>query len=187
MGCGSRPTTPSSPYASSATAPETPWPSAEWSTARKFAPSPITPTSLPGPTAGSETTDALEFLARLTSHIPNKGQVLQRYYGFYSSRQRGKRRKANGDAVEEPLVMVDPKPEAIRKAKRRWAELLRRIFEVDPLVCPRCGDEMRIVALITEAKTIDRILDHLRRTQTSHRRQRAPPRRWKSAASTAST
>jgi hypothetical protein len=24
-----------------------------------------------GPTAGSETTDALEFLARLTSHIPN--------------------------------------------------------------------------------------------------------------------
>ena len=32
-----------------------------------------------GPTAGSETTDALEFLAKLTSHIPNKGQVLQRY------------------------------------------------------------------------------------------------------------
>jgi len=31
-----------------------------------------------GPTAGSETTDALEFLARLTSHIPSKGQVLQR-------------------------------------------------------------------------------------------------------------
>ena len=30
-----------------------------------------------GPTAGSETTDALEFLARLISHIPNKGQVLQ--------------------------------------------------------------------------------------------------------------
>ena len=25
--------------------------------------------------------DALEFLARVVSHIPNKGQVLQRYYG----------------------------------------------------------------------------------------------------------
>ena len=56
-----------------------------------------------GPTAGSETTDALEFLARLTSHIPDKGQVLQRYYGFYSSRQRGTRRKANGDGIEQPL------------------------------------------------------------------------------------
>ncbi len=47
-----------------------------------------------GPTAGKETTDALEFLARLTSHIPDKGQVLQRYYGFYASRVRGMRCKA---------------------------------------------------------------------------------------------
>jgi hypothetical protein len=94
-----------------------------------------------GPTAGSETTDALEFLARLTSHIPNKGQVLQRYYGFYSSRQRGKRRKANGDAVEEPLAMVDPEPEALREAKRRWANLLRRIFDLIPNCTRhrRCG------------------------------------------------
>jgi len=139
-----------------------------------------------GPTAGSETTDALEFLARLTSHIPDKGQVLQRYYGFYSSRQRAKRRKANGDAVGEPLEMVDPEPEALRKAKRRWANLLRCIFEVDPLMCPRCGQEMRIVAFITEPKVIDRILEHLRRTRATRRRPRAPPRRWKSAASTAS-
>jgi len=139
-----------------------------------------------GPTAGSETTDALEFLAKLTSHIPNKGQVLQRYYGWYSSRQRGTRRKANSHADIEPLVIVEPEPDAVRDAKRRWAELLRRILEVDPLACPRCGEEMRIVAFITEPKTIDRILEHLRRrTQTARRRQRAPPRRWKAPASTA--
>ena len=98
----------------------------------------------------------------------------------------GKRRKANGNGDEEPLAMVEPEPEAIRKAKRRWAELLRRIVEVDPPACPRCGETMRIVSFITEPKTIDRILEHLRRTKTSHRRQRAPPRRWKSAASAAS-
>ncbi len=39
--------------------------------------------------------------------------------------------------------MVDPEPETVREAKRRWAELLRRILEVDPLACPRCGEEMR--------------------------------------------
>ena len=140
-----------------------------------------------GPTAGSETTAALEFLARLTSHIPDKGQVLQRYYGFYSSRQRAKRRMANCDGVEQPLQMVDPEPEALRKAKRRWAELLRLIFEVDPLACPRCGETMRVVAFITEPKVIDRILDHLRRTRATRRRPRAPPpRRWRSAASTSS-
>jgi hypothetical protein len=140
-----------------------------------------------GPTAGSETTDALEFLAKLTSHIPNKGQVLQRYYGHYASRVRGMRRKADEGDEQQPLVTVEPEPEALREAKRRWAQLLRRIFEVDPLACPRCGEEMRIVSFITEPKTIDRILEHLRRrTETSRRRQRAPPRPWKSATSTTS-
>lgn len=33
--------------------------------------------------------------------------------------------------------------------------------------------EMRIIAFITEPKTIYRILDHLHRTRTSNRRQRA--------------
>jgi hypothetical protein len=140
---------------------------------------------LTGPTAGRETTDALEFLARVTSHIPNKGQVLQRYYGWYSSRQRGKRRRAAGEDVARPLTMVDPEPETLREARRRWAELLRRIFEVDPLACPRCGTEMRIVAFITEPTTIDRILEHLRRSAPTRPRQRAPPRRWKSPARTA--
>ena len=35
-----------------------------------------------GPTAGAETRDALEFLARAVRHIPNTGQGLQRYYGW---------------------------------------------------------------------------------------------------------
>jgi len=139
-----------------------------------------------GPTAGSETTDALEFLARLVSHIPNKGQVLQRYYGWYASRVRGMRRKAAEAGVEHPITCVDPEPEALSEAGRRWAELLHRIFEVDPLACPRCGAEMRIVAFITEPQIIHRILDHLRRTAPSRRHPRAPPRRWKSAVTSTS-
>jgi hypothetical protein len=66
---------------------------------------------------------------------------------------------------------------ALQEARRRWAELLRRIFELDPLCCPRCGEAMRIVAVITEPAVIDRILDHLRRTATPARRSRAPPGR----------
>jgi hypothetical protein len=111
--------------------------------------------------------------------------VLQRYYGWYSSRQRGTRRRAAGEDRAQPLTLVDPEPEAVREAKRRWAELLRRIFEVDPLACPHCGTAMRIVAFITEPTTIDRILEHLRRSAPTRPRQRAPPRRWKSPTSTA--
>ena len=34
-----------------------------------------------GPTAGPETVEPLEFLARVVTHIPDPGQVMQRYYG----------------------------------------------------------------------------------------------------------
>jgi hypothetical protein len=105
-----------------------------------------------GPTAGSETVDALEFLPRVVSHIPNKGQVLQRYYGWYASRVRGMRRKASEAGEEQPVVHVDPEPAVLSEAGKRWAELLRRIFEVDPLACPRCGEQMRIVAFITQPR-----------------------------------
>ena len=57
-------------------------------------------------------------------------------------------------------------PPSLPEAGRRWAELLRRIFEVDPLRCPRCGHEMRIVAFITQPRVIDRILTHLWTTQS---------------------
>ena len=34
-------------------------------------------------------------------------------------------------------------------ARYAWAMLLLRIYEVLPLVCPRCGGAMRILALVT--------------------------------------
>jgi hypothetical protein len=34
----------------------------------------------------------------------------------------------------------------------RWAELIYRIYEVDPLDCPRCGARMKILAFITDPK-----------------------------------
>ena len=54
----------------------------------------------------------------------------------------------------ERMVVV-PKL-APAEATRRWAALLRQIFEVDPLVGPRCAGAMRIVACITQAAVIDR-------------------------------
>jgi hypothetical protein len=41
------------------------------------------------------------------------------------------------------------------------ALLLARIDEVFPLLCPKCGGEMRIIALFTEPSIIADILGHL--------------------------
>ena len=49
-----------------------------------------------------------------------------------------------------------------RQARRReWARLVKLVYEVDPLDCPRCGSRMRILAVITEPMVVDKILDHL--------------------------
>ena len=47
------------------------------------------------------------------------------------------------------------------------AELLRRIYDVDPLACPACGGVMRIIAVITDGAVIDRLLTHLRHRPTA--------------------
>jgi len=49
--------------------------------------------------AGQETEvmDYLEFIARVTAHIPDKGQVMVRYYGLYANAHRGKAKKASTD------------------------------------------------------------------------------------------
>jgi hypothetical protein len=52
--------------------------------------------------------------------------------------------------------------------RRRWANLMRRVYELDPLPCPRCGAQMRLIGL-TEPSVIKRILDHARRRDTGTR------------------
>jgi len=45
--------------------------------------------------------------------------------------------------------------------KRAWARLIKQVYEVDPLVCPRCGSPMRIIAFIEQPAGIKEILTHL--------------------------
>jgi len=43
---------------------------------------------------------------------------------------------------------------------------------VDPLICPKCGGQMRIISFIEDHKVIDKIIDHLKLTFIA---QRPPP------------
>ena len=58
----------------------------------------------------------------MVSHIPDKGQVLQRYYGWYANRTRGIRRRA-GAPEQPPAVEAESVPPSLPEARRRWAEL----------------------------------------------------------------
>lgn len=50
--------------------------------------------------------------------------------------------------------------------------MIRKVYEVDPLICPSCGGEMSIISFIEEPKTIDRIIRHLELTFEA---ERPPP------------
>ena len=49
----------------------------------------------------------------------------------------------------------------IRSPADLWRQLIHKVCEVDPLVCARCGAEMKIIALIDDPAVIRRILTHL--------------------------
>ncbi len=71
---------------------------------------------------------------------------------------RGKRRKAQGEDPSRIEAFSEVAPSA---AKRAWARLIKQVYEVDPLVCPRCGGAMRIFAFIEQLNVIEKILTHL--------------------------
>ena len=49
-------------------------------------------------------------------------------------------------------------PEAHQPARIAWADLLKRVFAVDVLQCPRCSGRMQIVATVTDVDAAKRIL-----------------------------
>ena len=115
-----------------------------------------------------ERMDYLDFIARVTSHIPDKGQVTVRCFGIYANAHRGKVRKAQPGT--HPFIIVEE--ESPRIPRRGWAEMIRKVFEVDPMVCPRCRSRMRIIAFITDYAVVDRIIAHLKLTFVA---ERPPP------------
>jgi len=154
-----------------------------------------------GPKRNFQVFTALDFLAELTQHVPDKGEHLVRYYGCYSHRRRGMqgsgsfscRQQADASPTsddgkkrcltpssrsgsdtffptqsEAPQTnaagkkVSDPLPGPRAGSLSTWAMLLKRVFEVDPLKCPHCGERMKIISFIEQRQheLIQKILRH---------------------------
>ena len=44
------------------------------------------------------------------------------------------------------------------------AEEIAEVYEVDPMVCPQCGGQMKVVSFLTDWAVVDRIINHLKLT-----------------------
>ena len=106
-----------------------------------------------------EVFEPLDFLAEITQHIPDQGTQLMRYFGWYSNKTRGQRKKQTAqeglssvalaqEGSSEDVEMDDSMRPSRKAARMRWAALIQRVYEVDPLKCSKCGGEMSIIAFI---------------------------------------
>jgi hypothetical protein len=57
---------------------------------------------------------------------------------------------------KEPLIWLSGKA-----FRRNWARLIQKIYEVDPLVCPKCQGIMKVISFIEARDVIEKILKHL--------------------------
>ena len=117
----------------------------------------------------------LEFLARLSAHIPRHYEHLERFFGRYSSATRGKRgdlprpstittiTSKSGDEqthAPTPTTAAATSAESAPPCPRatRWATLMARLYELHPLSCLKCGATMLLKAFITDPFEIQRLL-----------------------------
>jgi hypothetical protein len=78
----------------------------------------------------SSTGQALEWLAAMCSHIPDRGESRRwrEYYGYYSNVSRGKRKETEDDGV--PCILEADK--SSKEYRKNWARLIQKIG-----ACPR--------------------------------------------------
>ena len=96
-----------------------------------------------------------ELIEKLAALVPPPRIHLIRYHGVLAA-------NANDRAliVPSPTVTGAAEEETTgqvplsRSQRLTWAVLLARVFEVDALVCPRCGGRMKLVAALTDPDSI---------------------------------
>jgi len=117
--------------------------------------------------------EPLELMERLAALVPPPRFNITRYYGVLAPAA-----AFRSLIIPQPEASIPPRhagcqsgvgtpePDPGKIKKKRgcqprnypWAELLKRVFELDVLACPRCGGRMRILVAINSSDAIQKIL-----------------------------
>jgi hypothetical protein len=112
----------------------------------------------------------LELIDHIAALIPPPRRHRHRYHGVLAPNSPLRAAaialgREVADATSSPAEVSSPSrapaSNARSPARYLWAMLLARLFESLPLSCPNCGADMRIVAFVTAAAPVQRILAHI--------------------------
>jgi len=135
--------------------------------------------------------DPLELIEKLGVLVPAPRTHLLRYHGVLAPAAAWRSlivprpsaavgAEASAGVADEPARQLSPSAAApAPPARPDWAALLKRVFAVDGLHCPRWGGRRRIVAVHTRPETLRPLLERLGRDvlATSPHPSRSPPTR----------
>ena len=102
--------------------------------------------------------DPLSLLSRLAASVPPPRFHTVKHAGVLAPASTRRARiapKPAGVATVEPQKDKKPKGAA---TYRPWADLLRRTFAIDVLVCPKCAGRMQLLAVVTKEESVVRFL-----------------------------
>jgi hypothetical protein len=72
------------------------------------------------------------------------------------------RKKAEAAQQAEAPGPSESSSAPARRCSQTWAMLIKRVYEIDPMICPKCGQSMTIISFIEppQAEVIEKILKH---------------------------
>jgi hypothetical protein len=144
----------------------------------------LRPWTTPTSTRTHLTFDPLAFLRRLAALIPSPYQNLVRYHGVFANRSKYRSTLPlpptaqtpaqiqttvdTDDQQDDPIIpeILPPSASKVRPRRMAWAQLLKRVLDIDALSCPKCKVLMLVIAFINDPTVIARILDHLKLPST---------------------
>ena len=115
-----------------------------------------------------------DFIARLAALVPRPKAHLVRYHALFAPNARH-RHLIVPRRTRRPSR--PPGDDARTNTPMSWMARLKRVFNLDISVCPKCGGKVRVIATVTEPNAIAQILDHLHRRDHDTGEPRGPPPR----------
>ena len=122
--------------------------------------------------------EPLELLEKLAALVPRPRINLVLYHGVLAPHSGWRARVVAYGTASATAGVASACPEASGKSTAvvhhwRWADLMRRAFDLDVLACPRCGGRLRLIATVEDPEAIRAILVALAKSRDLA--GRAPP------------